>query len=278
MPTESPGTDRFAEVNGLRLHYREYGDPTGPPLVLLHGVAMEAHSWDRFAADLGSRYRILALTARGHGDSARASEYSGMLHIADAAAFIDGVAGGSAAVCGLSMGAGTALGLGAMHAAKVTRLVLVEFGPQSLEGQQRLGGALANAPTEWDEFEDALPIFHIGYGDVADDILLDYMRHVLRRDPDGKLRSKLDPQVTLQRPPPEVSASASSEDLIWAACAAIKCPTLLVHGAQSYIIPREGMERMAATIPDGRLVEVEAGHVVPLENPDGFFAAVDSFL
>src|SRR5689334_17920723 len=117
--SQQSGIDAFAEINGLRLHYREYGDANAPALVLLHGVAMEAHSWDRFAGDLGRRYRTLALTARGHGDSARATEYNALHHIADAAQFIDLVAGGSAAVCGLSMGGATALFLAAMHPQKV---------------------------------------------------------------------------------------------------------------------------------------------------------------
>lgn len=200
-----------------------------------------------------------------------------MQNISDTAQFIDLVAGGSATVCGLSMGGTTALGLAAMHASKVARVVIVEVGPPSPEGERRLEGALANAPVEWDTFEDALPAFHVGYGDVSDDVLLEYMPHVLQRDPDGKLRGKLDPNVVIQRPPAE-QAAPSNDDLLWAACAAVKCPTLLVHGAQSYLIPLDGMERMARTIPDARLVEVDAGHVVPLENPTGFFAAVNSFL
>ncbi|MBI5289329.1 MAG: alpha/beta hydrolase [Chloroflexi bacterium] len=275
--SERAGTDGVVVINGLRLHYREYGDPKAPPLVLLHGVAMEAHSWDRFAADLGPRYRTLALTARGHGDSERASEYNAMHNIADAAQFIDLVAGGSAVVCGLSMGGATALFLAAMHPTKVSRLVIVEFGPRQREGARRLEGALAEAPDAWDTFQDALPVFHVGYGaDVPDDVLLAYMPHVLRRGDDGKLRGKLDPKLVLQRT--SADDTADNDAPIWAACAAIKCPTLLVHGEKSYIISGEGMARMATTIPDARLVTVDADHVVPLENPGGFLAAVESFL
>jgi pimeloyl-ACP methyl ester carboxylesterase len=78
--------------------------------------------------------------------------------------------------------------------------------------------------------------------------------------------------MTRGRPAP------ANEGLLWAACAAINCPAVLVHAASSDIISREGMVRMAATIPDEHLVEVDAGHVIPLEDPAGFCDAVTEFL
>ena len=44
------------------------------------------------------------------------------------------------------------------------------------------------------------------------------------------------------------------------------------------MLNRDGAERMVHAIVDARLVEVDAGHVVTLENPDGFYAAVRDFL
>jgi esterase len=238
---------------------------------------MEAHAWDRFASDLGDRYRVLALTARGHGDSDRADEYGVMQQISDTAAFMDDIAGGSATVCGLSMGGGTAIGLAALHPDKVAKLVIAEAGPIDPAGAARLGSALVNAPESWESYKDALPAFHAGYGDVADDVLLGYMPHVLRRDLDGKLRGKLDPRVVTSSSPSDADASRADQ-LLWAACAAIKCPTLIVRGSRSDMFSRESAERMAHAIADARLVEVEAGHVVTLENTDGFYAAVRDFL
>jgi esterase len=271
------GTDAFVEFNGLRLHYREYADPKAAPLVLLHGVAMEAHGWDRFAADVGDRRRVLALTARGHGDSDRAAEYGVMQHVADTVGFIDAVVRGPAVVCGLSMGGGTAIGLAAMHPDKVAKLIVVEAGPPSPEGASRLAGALANSPESWRSYDEALPAFRAGYGGVADETLLAYMPHVLRRDADGRLRGKLDPNVVSARPSPDADRS-QGEQLLWAACAAIKCPTLVVRGSRSDMLTSEGAQRMAGAIAGARLVEVDAGHVVPMENPEGFYDAVRGFI
>src|SRR5262249_23539130 len=68
------GTDRFATVNGLRLHYLEWGDAGKPPMILLHGIARHAHTFDHIAPDLARSYRVLAIDMRGHGDSAWSPE------------------------------------------------------------------------------------------------------------------------------------------------------------------------------------------------------------
>ena len=65
----------------------------------------------------------------------------------------------------------------------------------------------------------------------------------------------------------------------WAALAKLRCPTLLVRGADSYLVGRETAERMVATIPSCRLVEVaDSAHCVPQDNPTGFIEVVRAFL
>src|SRR5437762_468432 len=62
--------DRVADVNGLRIHYLEWGAPNKPAMVLLHGIARHAHTFDHIAADFARDYHVLAVDMRGHGDSA----------------------------------------------------------------------------------------------------------------------------------------------------------------------------------------------------------------
>lgn len=58
----------FAEgANGLRVHYRDQGNPQGEPIVLLHGNSATLHTWEPLAARLGDKYRIITLTLPGHG-------------------------------------------------------------------------------------------------------------------------------------------------------------------------------------------------------------------
>ena len=59
----------FTSVNGVRLHYLEWGTPGRPPLVLLHGIARVAHNFDHLAPHFADRYHVIAVDMRGHGYS-----------------------------------------------------------------------------------------------------------------------------------------------------------------------------------------------------------------
>src|SRR6266498_1189542 len=58
----------FVNVNGIRLHYLDWGGD-GPVLLFLPGLGCNAHIFDRFAPRFTDRFHVLALTRRGHGDS-----------------------------------------------------------------------------------------------------------------------------------------------------------------------------------------------------------------
>lgn len=64
----SPHTSDFVEVNGIRLHYLDWGG-SGPVLLFLAGLGCTAHIFDRFAPRFVDQFHVLALTRRGHGDS-----------------------------------------------------------------------------------------------------------------------------------------------------------------------------------------------------------------
>src|SRR5215212_5431669 len=61
--------DRWVESNGIRFHYLDWGNPHLPPVVLLHGGSLTAHTWDMAALLLRDRYHLVALDQRGHGDT-----------------------------------------------------------------------------------------------------------------------------------------------------------------------------------------------------------------
>ena len=57
-------------MNGLRIHYLEWGAADKPPLIMLHGIGRIAHTFDHIAPHFASRYHVMAVDMRGHGDSA----------------------------------------------------------------------------------------------------------------------------------------------------------------------------------------------------------------
>lgn len=58
----------FVQVNGIRLHYLDWGGE-GPALIFLTGMGSSAYIFNKFAPRFTDRFRVLALTRRGHGDS-----------------------------------------------------------------------------------------------------------------------------------------------------------------------------------------------------------------
>ena len=81
---------RNTVVRHERLHFLEWGDPSAPPVLLLHGVNQTSHAWDLVSLHLSDRYHVYAIDHRGHGDSewARDQEYGATTLAADAIAFI----------------------------------------------------------------------------------------------------------------------------------------------------------------------------------------------
>jgi pimeloyl-ACP methyl ester carboxylesterase len=68
MPSPSGFTDRFARVNGVRLHYLIGGK--GSPVVLLHGYAETGHMWRPIMPLLAQRHTVIVPDLRGAGESA----------------------------------------------------------------------------------------------------------------------------------------------------------------------------------------------------------------
>ena len=67
MNRANPKSD-FVEVNGIRLHYLDWGG-NGPTLIFLTGMGCSAYIFNKFAPRFTDRFRVLALTRRGQGDS-----------------------------------------------------------------------------------------------------------------------------------------------------------------------------------------------------------------
>ncbi|MFE0020243.1 alpha/beta fold hydrolase [Amycolatopsis sp. NPDC059021] len=119
-----------APAGDLTIGFREFGDPAGQPVVLLHGLGSSAATWDTFAAALAEAgRRAIALDARGHGGSSRPGSYSLELMIGDVLAFLDHRGLDEVDLVGHSMGGSVAQLFAAGHPGRVRRLVVEEAAP-----------------------------------------------------------------------------------------------------------------------------------------------------
>src|SRR5215216_3915791 len=88
MATSTEVRDATVQLNGLRFHYRDWGNEGAQPLLLLHGFTGHARTWDTFAQAMRDRYRVLALDQRGHGETEWATDYATERSVEDIDAFV----------------------------------------------------------------------------------------------------------------------------------------------------------------------------------------------
>lgn len=131
-----PEREAFVESLGLRVHVIEWGDPAAPPVVLCHGFWDHARSFAVLGPMLASRYRAVAIDARGHGDSEWAGAYSWPSNIHAVVSVLRWL-GRPAHLVGHSMGGGHAVDT-ARSAPELARSVVSidGFGPPPLTADE----------------------------------------------------------------------------------------------------------------------------------------------
>jgi esterase len=270
--------DRFVELNGLRFHYRDWGNESAQPLICLHGFTGNARTWDTFARAIRGRYRVLALDQRGHGETEWATDYRNERRVEDLEAFVAALGLDRFVLLGLSMGGRAAFMYAARNPARVERLVIVDTAPETdPTGSNRISQAV-RADDLFDTPEDAVAAARAASPRPSDDVLRDRVLNNLLQRPDGKWTYRYD--VALRNgsgargtPTPEEIART------WESLRNITAPTLLIRGGESDVLTPALAQRMVDTIPNCTLVEVpDSSHSVPSDNPSGFLAAVKTFL
>jgi len=133
----------------LDLHVAEDGDPSAPPMLLLHGIIGSRATWGWLVPELTDRFRVLRLDFRGHGQSDRAAgRYTAAGYVADAVAALEQAAGRPCVVVGHSLGGATAAAIAQRRPDLVTGMMLEDpplgsttaAEPVSLEGNALLDG------------------------------------------------------------------------------------------------------------------------------------------
>ena len=134
------------EVLGLRLRLHEWGDPSRTPVLLCHGLFDHARGFDALAPRLATGFRVLALDARGHGDSDWADFYAWPADVDDIIRVLHWL-GQPAHLVGHSRGGGQVTDAAVRAPAWVRRVVNIDgFGPPP-EGFRRPGVDAAERST-----------------------------------------------------------------------------------------------------------------------------------
>jgi pimeloyl-ACP methyl ester carboxylesterase len=291
MHADMPGpTSRIYFSQRLRLHYVDWGNPSAPPLLLVHGGQDHCRNWDWVAAELRHDWHVIAPDLRGHGDSQWSGDGSYTMpgFVYDLAQLIHQQQLAPVTIMGHSLGGHIALRYTGVYPELVKKLVAIEgLGPSPkvlaerakrtiaermqkwIEDQRGLSGRL---PRRYASVEDAFKRMQEENKHLSPEQARHLTQYGVNQNEDGTYSWKFDNYVRVW--PPYDLPIAEIEQL-WAR---ITCPTLLVYGKESWASnPQEdGRARHFST---AEVVSVEgAGHWVHHDRLAKFLEIVRAFL
>lgn len=124
----SPHRSGFAEGDGVRLNYLDWGGD-GPPLILIHGIANSPHIFDELAPLLRDRFHVIAYARRGHGQSeAPVGPYDSNALVGDLVHLLDNLKIERASFLGWSMGGNEVTEFAGRYPDRVEKIVYLEGG------------------------------------------------------------------------------------------------------------------------------------------------------
>jgi pimeloyl-ACP methyl ester carboxylesterase len=275
------GTSNFITINGLRLHYLDFGNTGKPPLICIHGLSGNAHSFDSLAPHFASDYHVISVDVRGRGDSqwGPQDDYNPATYNSDLAAIIEQSGFLKVTLIGTSMGGMIAMLYAGGYPDRVERIVLNDVGPEvDPSGIKRITDYINIAPAEFDSLNEVGEYYRQNYpamSQLPESELLNFVKWAVERTGNGKFKWKMDPAI---RNVPRSGSGTRPLDM-WVPYARIIAPVLVIRGADSDILSRSTAERMCAVSPQlTTVVEVPGvGHAPSLLEPEAL-SAIKQFL
>lgn len=257
-------------TDGIRLHYNELGRRSGPPVLMIQGLAADKTAWTLQRLALASRYRTIALDNRGAGRSDKPyGDYSLEQMAQDAMTVLDHAGVETAHVMGASMGGAITEIVGVRHADRVRSLTLACTACNHHQWRKEL---LA----EW-----ADTAIHKGMGSMTSEAA----RWVIGPRSFRRVAPAIGwmGPLAFSRPPHafagQVAAILSIDDALAAELSDIAVPTLVIVGNQDILTPRGDSEDIADRIPLAELVVISgAAHGLMVEHATTFNRVLLEFL
>lgn len=273
--------DRFIAVEGARIHYRRWGDPARPGLLLVHGNAAHAHWWDFIAPMLARDYNVAALDLSGMGDSDWRGDFYSMERFAreeisvceDAGMFVPTE---PPIIVGHSFGGFVTILAGALYGERLAGTVIVDSPVNPPEREGRPPERAIKPHHVYPTLAAALARFRLMPPQTAENLyLVDWVgRHSLKEVPmEGGQTGftwKFDPAIWRHFSIGDTAARLRET----------RCRIAVFRGEHSVLLPPEIGEYMFNLL--GRaapVVEIpQAQHHIMLDQPLAFVAALRALL
>jgi pimeloyl-ACP methyl ester carboxylesterase len=285
-----PISRRIPLGTGLTYHVLEWPGDESHAVFLLHGFLDNAWAWlPVIEAGLGGGgdrgFRMIAPDFRGYGDSDRIGA-GGYYHYADYFADLDALieavgARGRVSLCGHSMGANASVYFAGTFPDRVHRLALVEPvapPPENEIGPERVAAwidasrrARARAPSSYATLDEAAAKLRAHDPRTSPELARRLAELGTTRGDDGRFRFKHDPLHVTTGP------YGLRRDVARKFWSRVRCPTLLLEGAQSEYASPDGATR--PDVPGARREIIpEAGHMILRHQPAAVARVLTDFL
>ncbi|MEW6477097.1 MAG: alpha/beta hydrolase [Actinomycetota bacterium] len=285
LPYDGPPAVRreFVEVSpGCRLSALVWG--TAPPeIVLLHGGAQNAHTWDTVA--LALKRPLVAIDLPGHGHSDAGAPTGRRLLVedmaADVAVVIEALAPEAAGVVGMSLGGLTTLALTTVAPALVRRVVLVDVLPTLDPRGTGAIHAFVHGPDSFASFEELLARTMAHNPTRSESSLRRGILHNAVQREDGswvwRYARHREGGLPAER---DLETAGNRVEALWEAVSALSVPLMLVRGmAAGSVVSDDAEKELLARRPDARVEHVEgAGHSVQGDRPVELAQLIHSFI
>jgi pimeloyl-ACP methyl ester carboxylesterase len=265
-----------------RLAFEEWGDPSSPPVVCVHGLTRNGRDFDTLAAALAGSYRVICpdLPGRGHSGWLDDPMLYQAQHYVTALAHLLAWIGRDVTWVGTSLGGICGMVIAATDGSPVTRLVLNDVGPfipaAALARIRDYMVASADSPMmtrfpDVEAIERHLRLVHAPFGPLSDEQWAQLARNSSRALPDGRFTMHYDPRIA------EPMRGHDPVDVdLWALWDRIRVPRMVIRGETSDILLPETLVRMEASGAEAFEVPL-TGHAPALLDPLQI-AAIRSFL
>jgi pimeloyl-ACP methyl ester carboxylesterase len=256
-----------------------------PELVLIHGGAQNAHTWDTVALALGRP--LLAIDLPGHGHSGWRSDgaYSPMTLADDVAIVVGEHAPDAKAVVGMSLGGLTSMELAVRHASLVRSLVMVDITPGVNAKKAKAIIDFVDGPQSFASFDDLLQRTIEFNPTRSESSLRRGILHNAHQLSDGSWQWRYDrgshARSEAADSPVDPSGDASADVLsaLWDDFSSIGCPLMIVRGSLSPVVDDDDIAEARKRQPDLELHVVDgAGHSVQGDRPVELTSLLETWL
>ena len=294
MSAATPVEPRLRHVQCLapeglqRMAYWEWGDAANPRvLVCVHGLSRQGRDFDVLARALCGDYRVVCPDVVGRGRSdwlKNPASYAIPTYVADMVTLLARLDAARVHWVGTSMGGLIGMALASLPDSPIGRLVLNDVGPTIEYAALARIGTYLGVPAHWsslDEAAEALRAISQGFGPHSRAEWLALTRAQVVPDPRGDgtgFKPHYDPAIAVPFRSVTPEIAAAGEAMLWKTYEAVRCPTLLLRGADSDLLSRATADAMSQRGPRPAVHEFPGVGHAPTLVAAGQVAVVRDFL